>query len=96
MSFKKKYDFQYFYMFHKMLFMFLYIFLNYIKQTAIILLWLKMGPLQLFFKKSDISISRKLLQLFFLVITVNDISMLSEVLLKKVHDVETTNTCRCQ
>ena len=55
-----------------------------------------MGPLQLFFKKSDISISRKLLQLFFLVITVNDISMLSEVLLKKVHDVETTNTCRCQ
>ena len=55
-----------------------------------------MGPLQLFFKKSDISISRKLLQLFFLVISVNDISMLSEVLLKKVHDVETTNTCRCQ
>lgn len=55
-----------------------------------------MGPLQLFFKKSDISISRKLLQLFFLVITVIDISMLSEVLLKKVHDVETTNTCRCQ
>lgn len=55
-----------------------------------------MGPLQLFFKKSDISISRKLLQLFFLVITVNDISMLSEVLLKKVHNVETTNTCRCQ
>ena len=55
-----------------------------------------MGPLQLFFKKSDISISRKLLQLFFLVITVNDISMLSEVLLKKVRNVETTNTCRCQ
>ena len=38
MSFKKIYDFQYFYMFHKMLFMFLYIFLNYIEQTAIILL----------------------------------------------------------
>ena len=40
MSFKKIYDFQYFYKntFHKMLFMFLYIFLNYIKQTAIILL----------------------------------------------------------
>ena len=56
-----------------------------------------MGPLQLFFKKSDISISKKLLQLFFfLVIAVIDISMLSEVLLKKVHDVETTNTCRCQ
>ena len=55
-----------------------------------------MGPLQLCFKKSDISISRKLLQLFFLVITVIDISMLSEVLLKKVQNVETTNTCRCQ
>lgn len=46
-----------------------------------------MGPLQLLFNKSDISIAA-----FFLVITVIDISMLSEVLLKNVHDVETTNT----
>ena len=54
-----------------------------------------MGPLQLFFNKSDISILGNCWS-FFLAITVIDISMLSEVLLKKVHDVETTNTCRCQ